>query len=102
MSADIEIDDLTAELLAADVAAQLAKIANAQHRISCALASSQRQKVLANLRHFGITEAAAQAYVSEPLNFMQVETIIKLGTELMARMATLKNKVRAIAVAEKQ
>jgi hypothetical protein len=87
-----------AELLAADVCRQLSTIAVAQHRIACALASEHRAAVLGHLRGYGISEAAATAFINSPLSDADLQAVATLKSELIAGIGGLREKVRAIAV----
>ena len=95
------IDDLTAELFAADVVQNLGVIAKAQHRIAIALSSPCRLSVIEHLRGLGITEAAATSYMNQPLPRAEMLRIADLLAEIRGWRAELMSKLRALAVAEK-
>lgn len=92
-------DELTGELLAADVALQLTRIAQAQHRITVALASDHRAIVLRHLEAIGITEAAAQAFADLPMTASDLDSVIATGQSALASVGELRRKVRAVATA---
>ncbi len=92
-------DTLTAELYAADVVANLGRIANAQHRIAVALASDLRPAVLAHLRDLGITEPAAAAYASVALDTDAMHRVKQLLAVIEVWRPKMLAKVRALAVA---
>jgi len=95
-----EIDDLTGSLLAADIVRQLSTISQAQHRISCALSSDQRDIVLRELTAFGIDpKKIAGTFTEEPLTSEEIHHLIELKDEALNTVGLLRDRVRALAVA---
>jgi len=102
MADETQLDALTAELMAADVAYQLGKIVTAQHRISVALASAHRAGVLRRLSDLGISEAAADAYAGVALSADDMDHLKLAMAKVKETSGELRQKVRAIAVAGKE
>ncbi len=94
-----EIDKLTGELMAADVVLQMAIIAKAQHRIRCALASDVRNVVAERLRELGVSEAAANPFVGEPMSSTWMAKMPELIEVVHAWSKRLRSAVRALSVA---
>lgn len=95
-----EIDALTGSLLAADIVRQLSTISQAQHRIACALASSQREIVLRELKAFGIDpKKVAGTFVEEPLSLEEIRHLIELKDEALKTVGALRERVRELAIA---
>jgi hypothetical protein len=94
-----EIDKLTGELMAADVVLQMAIIAKAQHRIRCALASDVRNVVAERLRELGVSEAAADQFVGEPMSSTWMAKMPELIEVVHAWSKRLRSAVRALSVA---
>lgn len=92
------IDEITGELLAVDVVAQLPKIASAQHRIRCALASDQRDVVMRHLDSLGITEAAVSQYMDEPLDGQAIADLSKATEQVAEWRNELHVRIRELAL----
>ena len=99
---DKAADDLAAELLAAEVAYCRGQIARAQHRIACGLAGKYREQVIPHLRSLGISEAAAAAFVNQPLSTEDMGRVVCLLEAIHGWRPHLAEKVRALSVASKK
>ena len=91
-------DDLMAELSAAEISWQLATIAKAQHRISCALNADNRQDVLRHLKELGISEASASAFVCNPLSQEEMASINSLLKAIEGWRPHLAQQVRVMCI----
>ena len=98
MSMSDQMDEITAELFAADVARHLAVIASSQHRISVAICSKHRQAVLRHLRDLGITEQAAAAYANTPLKTDDIQRIVALLEAVETWRPEMLSKIRSLAI----
>ena len=97
-----QIDELTAELFAAEVCCNLARIAKGQHRIACALAGEHRPAVLKQLRSLGISEEAALAYAGSALSGEQLADVSRLLDEIHSWRPHLASRIASLSVAEEQ
>jgi hypothetical protein len=96
-----QINELAAELFAAEVCCSLARIAKAQHRIACALAGEQRPAVLSHLRSLGISDEAALAYAGCALSSDQLADVTRLLDKIQGWRPHLASRLASLSVAEK-